>query len=291
VQRVSPGQVVPLDVSSSHYSSRKFENVSLQWQMVGIDNRGRFFQDLAKGRVPIAFQHRQVAPAHAIELPMPQDTMLCTALVSAEAPDGKRLAENFVHYFVSNGYPSEREETARALILRGFPANWHSAEWSGGYGDKDKAAAEDCAFGMGHGFFEWVLPLKGAELSKAHRVRILCEASSHRTDNPQTDGNIFPTTLLMSLNEIPVYRATLRNHPHDARGVLSYLRGVPGAYGYPAQATAEGELLNQVASSVKDGTLRFRCAVPADTLAQGGLTIYGAECGRFPICPTVIIDW
>jgi predicted transcriptional regulator len=40
-----------------------------------------------------------------------------------------------------------------------------------------------------------------------------------------------------------------------------------------------------------DDTLRLRCEVPADALAQGGLTIYGAECGRFPVCPTVIIDW
>ena len=26
-------------------------------------------------------------------------------------------------------------------------------------------------------------------------------------------------------------------------------------------------------------------------LPQDGLTIYGAECGRFPISPTVIIEW
>ena len=31
--------------------------------------------------------------------------------------------------------------------------------------------------------------------------------------------------------------------------------------------------------------------IPSEALAQGGLTIYGAECGRFPLCPTVIIEW
>jgi len=35
----------------------------------------------------------------------------------------------------------------------------------------------------------------------------------------------------------------------------------------------------------------LRCAVPANAMVQGGLTIYGAECGRFPLAPTVIIDW
>jgi predicted transcriptional regulator len=37
--------------------------------------------------------------------------------------------------------------------------------------------------------------------------------------------------------------------------------------------------------------LRLRCAVPPDALPVGGLTIYGAECGRYPVCPTVIVEW
>jgi len=31
--------------------------------------------------------------------------------------------------------------------------------------------------------------------------------------------------------------------------------------------------------------------VPADAPFRGGLTIYGAESGRYPICPTVIAEW
>jgi hypothetical protein len=26
-------------------------------------------------------------------------------------------------------------------------------------------------------------------------------------------------------------------------------------------------------------------------LPVGGLTLYGAECGRYPVCPTVIVEW
>ena len=43
--------------------------------------------------------------------------------------------------------------------------------------------------------------------------------------------------------------ACLRNHPHDARGVLSYLRGGVGAYGYLVHAFAEGDLLQQIAGN------------------------------------------
>src|ERR1043166_1510871 len=81
------------------------------------------------------------------------------------------------------------------------------AEWSGGSADRAKQQVEDCCYGFGHGFFEWVLPLDGADLRKAHRLRILCEASSHRIDTPQTDSDIFPTTLRMSLNDVRIYEA------------------------------------------------------------------------------------
>jgi len=73
--------------------------------------------------------------------------------------------------------------------------------------------------------------------------------------------------------------------------VLSYLRGGVGAYGYPAYALAEGDLLREIARSITDDRLRLRCTVPKEALARGGLTVYGAECGRFPVCPTVIIEW
>jgi predicted transcriptional regulator len=72
---------------------------------------------------------------------------------------------------------------------------------------------------------------------------------------------------------------------------LSYLRGGVGGYGYFAYAIAEGELLQAILQGTRDEVLRLRCSVPKEALAHGGLTIYGAECGRFPVCPTVIIEW
>ena len=72
---------------------------------------------------------------------------------------------------------------------------------------------------------------------------------------------------------------------------LSYWRGGVGAYGYLVHAIAEGDTLQKVIGGAQNGSLKLRCSVPADALAKGGLTIYGAECGRFPLCPTVIIEW
>jgi hypothetical protein len=291
ITRVPFGAKVNVHVDSSHYSSKPIKNVHLQWRMGGVDRSGQFHQKLAFGCVPIPFVHRMVVPAHMIELTMPTSTMLCTLTIEACSADGRVVASNFVHYFVADGYPPSVEEVPRGLILRGAPADWQKAEWSIETGNREKERAEDACYGIGHGYFEWALPLGSHDLSKARRVRVLCEASSHRIDAPQTDEDIWPTTFLMTLNDIRIYQATLRNHPHDARGALSYLRGGKGAYGYLAHALVEYELLQQIAAQVKDGHLYLRCAVPKESLPQGGLTIYGSECGRYPVCPTVIIEW
>jgi hypothetical protein len=290
VVRCRPGETVRVPVASSHYSTHRREHVVLRWRLAGVDSCGRTHQDLAGGSAPIPFPHRRMAAAHTIEIRMPETPMLCTLSVEAHTAEGVMVARNFNHYFVAETYPPTREETARSLILRGTPGDWDSSTWSGRSGQREQFVAEDCCFGFGHGHFEWVLPLKNSDLHQARRIRVLCEASARRIDTPQTDEDNYPTTLQVLLNSVPAYEGILRNHPHDSRGVLSYWRGARGAYGYLIHATAEGELLRQIVDQTSNDLLRLRCEVPGNALAQGGLSIYGAECGRYPICPTVIIE-
>jgi predicted transcriptional regulator len=94
----------------------------------------------------------------------------------------------------------------------------------------------------------------------------------------------------MFLNDVRIFEGVLRNHPHDSRGALSYLRGAKGAYGYLVHAYAERETLRQIAERAHDGHLRLRCAVPEHAMARGGLTVYGSECGHYPVCPTIIME-
>ena len=290
VKQVRPGERVQIPVASSHYSTHAEKDVILQWRLAGIDTLGKTHH-LSRGSVPIKFPHRRVAHAHTIELEMPPTNMLCT--VSFEAirrQDGELVAANFLQLFVNNGYPFAREETPRALILRGLPADWARAHWSGYSGHREDERAADACWGFGHGFFEWDLPMNTADIHKAVRIRVICEASSRRSDNPQTDDDRFPSSFEMSLNGVRVFDSILQNHPHDSRGALSYLRGGKGAYGYLVHATAEGDLLRQVAEKTRD-YIHLRCAVPHTSIAQNGIQIYGAECGRYPICPTVVIEW
>ncbi|HWN93666.1 MAG TPA: glycoside hydrolase family 2 TIM barrel-domain containing protein [Methylomirabilota bacterium] len=292
IAKLAHGESIKVDIASSHYSTQPKKNIMLHWRMGGVDTRGRFQQDLARGGLPIEFPHRRVAPAYSVPLTMPRETMLCSLTVEAKNELGIVVAQNYIDFFVSDGYPKSFENLAdRSLVLRGPPSDWERAEWSEGHADRDRARAEDHCWGHGRGFFEWKLPLHGRDLAKARRIRVLAEASSHRTDMPQTDEDIYPTTLQMFLNDIRVFEGVLRNHPHDSRGVLSYLRGGKGAYGYLVHAYAERKTLQHIAAAVREDHLRLRCAVPENAMAHGGLTIYGAECGRYPVSPTIIVEW
>lgn len=291
IQRCGFGQLIVVAVASSHFSSVKHENVVLQWRLSGIDSLGRIHQDLASGSQPIEFPHRRVARAHDIALSMPEQNMVCTLDVEAfERDNGELVARNFVQFLVTNGYPPEREELSRITVLRALPGSWVRSEWTGYAGGRGQELAEDAAWGFGRGYFEYEFPLEGIDLSQAHRLRLLCEASARRMDTPQTDNDLFPTTVQMSLNGMPVMEELLPNHPHDARGVLSYLRGGAGGYGYLVRGTVEGALLRKLLEGAP-AQLVLRLAVPETSLSQNGLQIYGAENGRFPICPTIGIEW
>ncbi|HEY9154014.1 MAG TPA: glycoside hydrolase family 2 TIM barrel-domain containing protein, partial [Opitutaceae bacterium] len=291
VARVAPGTSLSIEVLSSHFSRRRRENVTLHWMYSGIDTLGSVFPAIVRGRKPITFRHHRVELAGKIDLALPTEPMLTTLSVAAVTPDGQTVASNFIHHFIAPAALPDRDERGSTLVLRKPVWSWSDASWTGLASVRDEAQAQGACFAQGAGFFEWRFSDEAIQrLETARRVRFLCEVSSRRTDTPQTDSHDFPTHFELSINGIPVYRGVLPDHPHDSRGVLSYLRGGKGAYGYLIRATAEDGMLQQIADVARrEGALRFRCAVIS--APEGGLTVYDFDCGRYPVGPTVIVEW
>jgi hypothetical protein len=292
VRRCQPGEHIRVEVSSSHYGKDRHENVLLQWRLTGIDVQGCVHGDLARGSVAIEFPHLRVAPAAVVEFDLPAQTMLCKlSLQAIDGQTGKALAQNYLEFLASAGYPAPSERVAIGTILRARPRDWSSAEWNLGVSDRDAARAVDSCYGGGAGYFEWTLPLAGVAWDEVRRLRVLCEISSRRPDTPQTSLDLYPTTVRILVNGYLLEVCNIPDHPHDARGVLSYLDGAVGAYGYLCQAVVAGDLLGQIVAAGEQGThLRLRFEVPASALARNGLTLYGPEAGRYPVGPTVILE-
>ncbi|MDQ6655335.1 MAG: glycoside hydrolase family 2 [Verrucomicrobiota bacterium] len=290
IARHAPGEEVEIAVASSHFARRKKENVTLHWTLSGVDSLGWAHDRLAQGSKPIPFPHYQVELADRIRVRMPEQVMFCTFWVRAVTADGQMVARNFVHFYVDGGFVA-REEIGAQLVLRAQSHQFTVAEWSGGSSEAADAEIQGACCGSGHGFFEWQFPVTAADLEGASAIRLLCEASSHREGTPQTDSFAHPTSFRMLLNGIRVYVGLLPNQPHDASGALSYLRpDGRGAYGYLTHASVEGELLRQVIANAGSDVFYLHCVVPRDKPPIGGLTIYGRDSGRSPVCPTLIIE-
>ena len=288
IRRCAPGEEIEVDICSSHFSRRRRQEVVLQWRLSGMDSLGWVHDAIASGSEPIDFPHLRLAPAAKLRLCMPTQTMLCTLWVRALIPDGTMVAANYVQFFVDGGAMTT-ERVGRRTVLRLGIESWSRAEWNGGASSREEAAANGVTHGIRRGWFEWKFPVAAELVRSAKRITLLCEASSFREGAPQTDRFGQPSTLMILLNGVPVYRTILPNHPHDARGALSYLGGGRGAYGYLCHAAIEGSLLEQVLQEMKGNHLRMRCLAPRET-PNNGLTIYGFDTGRYPIGPTLIVE-
>lgn len=289
IRRCAPGEEISVDIFSSHFSRIRKSDVLLQWRVGGIDSLGWMHDCIVAGEQPIAFPHLRVELAKRLTFQLPQQTMLCTLWVRALVPDGKQVASNYVQFFVDGGYPAWEQVNSRT-VLRLDAHSWSRSEWNRRSSTREQANSAGAAFGETRGFFEYKFPVPPELLHSCSRLTVLCEASSLRGGTPQTDRYVQPSTLRLLLNGVPIYRAILPNHPHDARGSLSYLRGGRGGYGYLCHATIDCELLSEVVKSSRGNHLRLRFLMPRDEQPQGGLTIYGGNAGRYPVCPTLIID-
>ena len=292
IQRCAPGECKRIEVFASHYSRADCGPVTFFWKLSGIDAHGHITRDIASGNKRIPFRQYSVDLAETVEFTLPNVQSLCALWVRAVADDGRIVASNYIQFYVAPESLPLREELPQGVLVRADLAAWSRAEWSGASSSPEEAQSNGHCHGFGFGFFEWKLGLRADELACAKRLRILCETSARRLDSPQTDTHVHPTAFELLVNGVRVYYEIVPDHPHDSRGALSYLKGLKGCYGYLVNLVAEGELLARIrAENGSDAPLVLRCAVPDTPGLQGGLTVYGSECGRYPIGPTVIAEW
>jgi hypothetical protein len=160
----------------------------------------------------------------------------------------------------------------------------------------------------GAGWVEYTLPLpEGVVPAAVAGLRLRLEAGARTarrrigwkdplhvlsTDFPQTEALQLPTDVEVSLNGLRLGQVRLPDDPADARGVLSIHLHEPfeyGSYGFlvtlPADAGAARRMLG--AGDGQAVTVRF--AVARGTGA-GGLSLYGARMGAYPLDPTLFVD-
>jgi hypothetical protein len=309
---------VPLWASFLTGSTAYGGGLALQARLREWDSLGRERTTFTTRRA-IAYRPWMSEALPPLSVPMPKEPGVAVLAVELTDQGGAVLHRNFTTFVVEGARPDEvtLADGRRAHVARIDPKAFTDARWS----LKQWNVLEGLKVnGAGAGHFEYRLAWpKGVPLSDVAAATFLVEASAKqlygkdrpdaremagdymrglgtldpsRNPNayPMTDETRFPSAVTVRVNGVLAGRQELADDPADHRGILSWhsqlkdkkLREA-GSYGYLLEVPIPRAALEKAAA---DGTLVIRLEV--DEALAGGLAVYGARFGRYPLDPTVV---
>ena len=254
-----------------------------------------------------------------LSVTLPDEPAVAVLSTRLEDAAGTTLQRNFTTFVVEGTTPDavRLADGRRARVVH-VPAtgvrdgHWSLKQWTV-LGDRKLN-------GTGSGYFEYRLPWpKGLEPRAVEQATFIVEASAKRLngkdrdstaqDNgdymrgggfhdpsrnpnsyPMTGEHPFPSRVTVRVNGVVAGQFPLADDPADSRGILSW-HAQPhdghlyeaGSYGELLRVTLPAQALSSAAGS---GEIVVRLEV--DESLPGGLAIYGARFGRYPVDPTII---
>jgi predicted transcriptional regulator len=174
--------------------------------------------------------------------------------------------------------------------------------------------------GAGSGYFEYRIPWPtGLDARAVESATFIVEASAKRLNGKDRDSTVaeggdymrgggfhdpsrnpnsypmtgehpFPSAVTVRVNGVVAGRVHLADDPADSRGILSWHAQPRDGHLY--EAGSYGELLRiplpPEALSAAARTREIVVRLEVDAALPGGLAIYGARFGRYPVDPTII---
>ena len=310
---------VPLYTSFLTGSTAYGDSLRLITELYGWNSTGQRIEWSSTTR-SVPYRPYMAEALEPLEVTMPDEPAVAILALHLQDAAGNTLHRNFTTFVVEGEAPREmRTGDGRiARLLRIDPARFSDARWS----LKQWNVLEGLKVnGAGAGFFEYRVPWPaGVTIEDVASVSFLAEVSakqlfgkdrpdiaeqegdfmrgegthdpsSNPNSYPMTDERLHPSAVTLRVNEIPAGERMLADDPADHRGILSWhsqeqdrkLREA-GSYGELLALPIPREALERAAAA---GELVIRLEV-SEALA-GGLAIYGARFGRFPLDPTILI--
>ena len=274
---VAPGDEIKADIYASHFSHKTIIGTRLHWQLDTMLATGHVTRGNVSGSVEIPFPQHQVQHVHQLELRIPDVAPAVGTLhVWVTDHSGTVVARNFINFehFVASTASVESNGSG-SWITQPLPAlgNVSESSWN------EPTTSEHLFSAIGSGYVEYEVSLpEGFGAADVAEIALIFEASSCYGGARQTEPEKYPSDVTISVNGIEIETLRMPDCPADARGVLSYIHGEPGIYGYLHNVKVDPSLLQ----NGKAGTLTVRYEVKADAEAKGGFALYGARMGRYP---------
>ena len=317
---VAPGQRVdvPLYASFLTGSTAFGDTLTLRAELRGWNSLGeqRTYASIVR-RIP--YRPWMSAPLSPLPVTMPAEPVVAVLAVRLEDASGTVLQRNFTTFVVDGEAPNtatladgRRVRVTRVPATAVRTARWSLKQWTV-LGDRKLN-------GAGSGFFEYRIAWPaGVAVRDVAAATFLVEASAKRlngkdrdttrADNgdymrgggfhdrsrnpnsyPMTSSVPFPSAVTVRVNGYVAGRWELNDDPADSRGILSW--HAQPRDGRLHEAGSYGQLLRvplpetALAEAARAGEIVVRLEV--DEALPGGLAIYGARFGRYPLDPTVL---
>ena len=285
---VTPGEKIKADIYASHFSHKTITDTTLHWQLDTMSATGDITRGCVSGSVDIPFPQYQVQNVHRLELTMPDvHAAVGTLHVWVTDGTGSVVARNFINFEhvgedcipeVPVGGVSNPEVRSDSGVVRinYVPGDVSKSSW-------DEPISEEHLFSAeGSGYVEYEISLiEGIGTTNPAEMELIFEASSANGGARQTEPTKYPSDVTISVNGVEIETIRIPDCPADARGVLSYIHGQPGTYGYLYRVKVDPSVVFENEAN----TLTVRYEVKADAAAKGGFALYGARMGRYPTGP------
>ena len=279
---IAPGDQIKAGIYASHFSHKTITGTTLHWQLDTMSATGHVTRGNVSGNVEIPFPQYQVRHVHQLELRIPDvHPAVGTLHVWVTDHSGTVVARNFINFEHFVASTASVESNASGLISLNYaPKSVSESSWD------EPTTSEQLFSAIGSGSVEYEVSLpEGLRAADVAEIALIFEASSCYGGARQTEPEKYPSDVTLSVNGIEIDTIRIPDCPADARGVLSYIHGEPGIYGYLHNVKVDPSLI----LNGKAGTLTVRYEVKADAEAKGGFALYGARMGRYPTDPHLLI--
>ena len=279
---VAPGERIKADIYASHFSHKTITGTTLHWQLDTMSATGHITRGCVSGSIEIPFPQYQVQEVHELELLVPDiHSAVGTLHVWVTDDTGVVVARNFINFehFVEEASPVESSDS-KSVTVNYAPGNTSVSSWDEPTTSEQLFSAEGC------GYVEYEVPLpEGLSATDIGEMALIFEASSSDGGARQTEPEKHPSDVTVSVNGVEIETVRIPDCPADARGVLSYIHGQPGIYGYLHNVKVDTSLV----LNGKVDTLTVRYEVKSDADAKGGFALYGNRLGRYPTAPHLLL--
>jgi hypothetical protein len=317
---VRPGERVDLRLYASFLtgSTALGDSLTLRAELRGWNTLGeeRTYGSYTR-RVPYRpWMSDALAP---LAITMPNEPAVLVLAVHLEDASGTVLQRNFTTFVVEGDAPvaavladGRRVRVAHVPVTAVRDVHWTLKQWT---------VLDDRKLnGAGSGFFEYAIPWPvGLDVNDVTAATFLVEASAKRLNGKDRDSTAasnqdymrgggfhdpsrnpnsypmtgtvpFPSAVTVRVNGQLAGRWELADDPADSRGILSWHAQPHDGHLY--EAGSYGQLLRvpipvgAIQEGARSGELIVRLEV--DPALPGGLALYGARFGRYPMDPTVL---